>query len=160
MRIRWTPLFFTAFLAIVVSPLLHAQTSILREVRVEGAKHLAEPQILPLTGLALGTQVGRKELQDAADALVRTGLFAKVNFKYDTHNDNLVVTFHIEENARLSVSYDNFPWYTDSELNDAVRKELPFYDGHLPEAGQAVERAAAVLKTFVAARDPQVEITR
>ena len=159
MRIRWTPLLFTAFLAILVSPLLHAQTSTLREVRVEGAKHLTEPQIVSLTGLAPGGQVGRKELQDAADALVRTGLFAKVNFKYDTHNDNLVVTFHIEESPRLPVSYDNFPWYSDSELDEALRKELPFYDGHLPEAGQVVERAAAVLKAFVSARDPNVEIT-
>ena len=159
MRIRWTLLLFTAFLAILVSPLLHAQTSTLREVRVEGAKHLTEPQIVSLTGLAPGSQVGRKELQDAADALVRTGLFAKVNFKYDTHNDNLVVTFHIEESPRLPVSYDNFPWYSDSELDEALRKELPFYDGHLPEAGQVVERAAAVLKAFVSARDPNVEIT-
>ena len=159
MRIRWTPLLFTAFLAILVSPLLHAQASTLREVRVEGAKHLTEPQIVSLTGLASGGQVGRKELQDAADALVRTGLFAKVNFKYDTHNDSLVVTFHIEESPRLPVSYDNFPWYSDSELDEALRKELPFYDGHLPEAGQVVERAAAVLKAFVSARDPNVEIT-
>src|SRR5258708_25266799 len=149
MRIRWTPLLFTAFLAIVVTPLLHAQTSTLREVRVEGAKHLAEPQIVSLTGLAPGGQVGRKELQDAADALVRTGLFAKVNFKYDTHNDNLVATFHIEENERLLVSYDNFPWYSDSELDEALRKELAFYDVHLPQAGQAAERADAALEAVV-----------
>src|SRR5258707_3783759 len=108
MRIRWTPLLFTSFLAIVVSPLLHAQSSPLREVRVEGAKHLTEPQIVSLTGLAPGGQVGRKELQDAADALGRTGLFAKVHFKYDTHNDNLVVTLHIEESLRLPGSYDTF----------------------------------------------------
>ena len=159
MWIRRAPLFFAGFLAFLVSPLLHAQTATLREVRVDGAKHLTEAQIASLTGLAAGAQVGRKELQDAADALVRTGLFAKVSFKFDTHNDNLVVTFHIEENPRLPVSYDNFPWYSDSELDEALRKELPFYDGHLPEAGQVVERAAAVLKAFVSARDPQVEIT-
>ena len=159
MQIRRALFLLAAFLAIIVSPQLYAQTAGLREVHVEGAKHLTEAQIASLTGLASGAQVGRKELQEAADALVRTGLFAKVNFKFDTHNDNLVVTFHIEENPRLRVSYDNFPWYSDSELDEALRKELPFYDGHLPEAGQAVERAAAVLKTFVAARDPQVEIT-
>jgi len=158
MRIRQAPFLLAGFLAIAVSPLLHAQTATLREVRVEGAKHLTEAQIVPLTGLAPGTQVGRKEMQDAADALVRTGLFAKVNFKYDTHNDNLVVTFHIEENSPLRVSYDNFPWYSDSELDDALRKELPFYDGHLPEAGQVVERAAGVLKAFVSTRDPHIEI--
>jgi outer membrane protein insertion porin family len=159
MRIRQAYFPLATFFAILVSPLLHAQTATLREVRVEGAKHLTEAQIVPLTGLAPGSQVGRKEMQDAADALVRTGLFAKVNFKYDTHNDNLVVTFHIEENPRLPVSYDNFPWYSDSELDDAVRKVLPFYDGHLPEAGQVVERVAGVLKEFVSARDPHIEIT-
>jgi len=164
MRLRWVVILFAALLGPVFpyaqqSPAQQAQTATLREVRVEGAKHLTEAQIASLTGLAAGAQVGRKELQDAADALVRTGLFARVNFKFDTHNDNLVVTFHIEENSRLPVSYDNFPWYSDSELDEALRKELPFYDGHLPEAGQVVERAAAVLKAFVAARDPQVEIT-
>src|SRR5258708_11583599 len=159
MRTRWRRVLSTAFVAMVVSPRLHAQTSTLREVRGGGAKHLAEPQIVSLTGLAPGSQVGRKELQDAADALVRTGLFAKVNFKYNTHNDSLVVTFHIEESPRLPVSYDNFPWYSDSELDEALRKELPFYDGHLPEAGQVVERAAAALKAFGATRDPRVGIT-
>jgi outer membrane protein insertion porin family len=159
MRIRRAPLLLAIFLALLVSPLLNAQTATLREVRVDGAKYLTEGQIASLTGLAPGAPVGRKDLQDAADALVRTGLFAKVNFKFDTHNDDLVVTFRIEENPRLPVSYDNFPWYSDSELDDAVRKELPFYDGHLPAVGQVVERAAAVLKAFVAARDPQVEIT-
>jgi outer membrane protein assembly factor BamA len=164
MRLLWVVILFAALLGPVFpyaqhSPAQQAHTATLREVRVDGAKHLTEAQVASLTGLAAGAQVGKKELQDAADALVRTGLFAKVNFKYDTHNDNLVVTFHIEESARLPVSYDNFPWYSDSELNDAVRKELPFYDGHLPEAGQVVERAAAVLKGFVSTRAPQVEIT-
>src|SRR5258708_2769864 len=159
MRTRWRRVLSTAFVAMVVSPRLHAQTSTLREVRGGGAKHLAEPQIVSLTGLAPGSQVGRKELQDAADALVRTGLFAKVNFKYNTHNDSLVVTFHIEESPRLPVSYDNFPWYSDSELDEALRKELTCYDGHVHEGGEVVERAAAVLKAFVSARDPNVEIT-
>ena len=159
MRIRRASLLLTTLLALLVAPKVHAQTATLREVRVEGAKHLTEAQIVPLTGLAPGVQVGRKELQDAADALVRTGLFAKVNFKYDTHNDNLVATFHIEENARLPVSYDNFPWYSDAELDEALRKEIPFYDGHLPEAGQVVERAATILKAFVSVRAPNVEIT-
>src|SRR5260370_24289008 len=147
MRIRRVPLLFAGFRVFLISPVLHAETATLREVRVEGAKHLTEAQIAQLTGLAPGSQVGRKELQDAADALVRSGLFGKVSFKYDTHNDNLVVTFHIEENLALPVSYDNFLWYSDSELDDAVRKELPFYAGHLPEAGQGVVRTLAVRET-------------
>src|SRR5260221_5496314 len=159
MRILRAPLLFAVCFAFLVSPAVHAQTATLREVRVEGQKHLTEEQIALLTGLTRGAQVVRTDWQDAPDALVRTGLFAKVNFKSDTHIDNLGVTFHIEENERLPVSYDNFPWYSDSELDEALRKELAFYDGHLPQAGQVVERAAAALKAFVATRDPRVEIT-
>ena len=71
MRIRRALLLLAVFLALLVSPLLNAQTATLREVRVDGAKHLTEAQIASLTGLAPGAQVGRKDLQDAADALVR-----------------------------------------------------------------------------------------
>lgn len=159
MRLRLVFSLFVAFLLVTVSPAIHAQTAKLKEIHVEGLKYLKEAQAIYLTGLATGSEVGRKDFQDAADALVRTGLFAKVTYKFDAPNDIVLVTFHVEENPRLLVSYDNFPWYADSELDDAVRKALPFYDGHLPEAGQVVDRAASALKEFVSARDPHVEIT-
>src|SRR5260221_8800626 len=104
MRILRAPLFFAIGFAFLVSPPVHAQTATLREVRVEGQKHLTEEQIASLAGLARGAQVGRTELQDAADALVRTGLFAKVNCKDDTQNNKLGAKFHIEEKKRLPVS--------------------------------------------------------
>src|SRR5215469_2108759 len=159
MRLR-QPYFLSVLLFIILTPAVHAQTAKLHEVRVDGLKDLSEAQVVALSGLASGSQIGRKDLQDAADSLVRTGLFAKVNYKFETHNEStLTVMFYVEENPRLAVSYDNFPWYSDSELDDAVKKALPFYDGHLPAAGEVVERAASALKEFLSARDPKIEIT-
>ena len=106
-----------------------AQTATLREIHAEGMKTFSEVQVAALSGLSVGSQIGRKDLQDAADLLLRSGLFAKVTFKFDTHNDNVTVHFHVEESPRLRVVYDNLPWYSDSELNDAIRKDLPFFDG-------------------------------
>jgi hypothetical protein len=131
MRLRQAFSLLSVLLFVALSPAIYAQSAKLQEVRVEGLKNLSEVQVVALSGLTPGAQVGRKDLQDAADALVRTGLFAKVNYKFETHNEStLTVTFGIEENPRLPVSYDNFPWYSDSELDDAVKKALPFYDGH------------------------------
>jgi len=158
MRLRQAFFLLGVLLFLGISPAISAQTAKLHDVHVEGLKNLNEAQVVSLSGLASGSEVGRKELQDAADALVRTGLFAKVNYKYETRNDTLVVTIHLEENPRLPVSYDNFPWYSDSELDDVLKKALPFYDGHLPEAGGVVERAASALKEFVSVRDPHIEI--
>lgn len=135
------------------------QTAKLRQVQVTGAKYLTEEQVAGLTGLTVGAQIGKQDLQDAADTLVRTGLFKTVNYKFDTHGDGVTVTYLIEENPRLEVSYDNFPWYPDAELNAAIKEKLPFFDGHLPEAGSTVEQATAALKAHVAQRDPQADVT-
>ena len=157
MRLRlFRPLAFILFFAL--PNLLNAQTATLKEIHVDGVKKLTEAQAISLSGLASGAQAGRKELQDAADALVKSGLFAKVTYNYTTHNDDLTLTFHLDENPRFPVSYDNFPWFADSELDDAVRKDLPFYDGTLPEGGAVVEQAALSLQAFLAAHSTNVQI--
>jgi outer membrane protein assembly factor BamA len=157
MRLRLLlPLAFVLFFAL--PNLLIAQTATLREIHADGLKKLTEAQAVSLSGLSTGVQVGRKELQDGADALVRTGLFAKVNYNFTTHNDALTLTFHLDENPRLPVTYDDFPWFADSELGDAIRKDLPFYDGTLPEGGAVVEQAANSLQAFLAAHGSSVQI--
>ena len=135
-----------------------AQTAALKEVHAEGLKTLTEPQLVQLTGLSIGSQVGRKDLQDSADILVRSGLFATVNYSFATRNDSVIVTFKLEENPRLKVSYDNFPWFSDTELNDAIRKDLPFFDGTLPGEGTVVDLAANSLAAFLASKGTPVSV--
>ena len=148
MRLRFPLLVALLF----VAPAAFPQTATLREVHAEGLKILTEPFFVQLTGLTPSSQVGKKDLQDAADILVRSGLFAKVSYSFATHNDAVSVTFKIEENPRLKVSYDNFPWFSDSEFNDAIRKDLPFFDGTLPAQGTVVDLAATSLAGFLASK--------
>jgi hypothetical protein len=128
------------------------QTSTLRQIHAAGNKRFTEEQITALTGLQSGAEVGRDDLQSAADRLVGTGLFANVKYTFQTRTDGLVVTFSLEEAPRLPVFFDNFPWYADSELNDAIRAKLVFYDGTLPAAGTAVDEAAGALTALLGAR--------
>jgi outer membrane protein insertion porin family len=136
----------------------YPQTANLKGIHAEGINTFTEAQVASLSGLQIGSQVGRKELQDAADLLLRSGLFAKVTYKFDTHNADVILTFHVEENHRLPVSYDNFPWFDDSELADAIRKDLPFYDGTLPEGGTVVELAGNSLASFLSAHGLKAEV--
>jgi outer membrane protein assembly factor BamA len=149
------------FLAFVLAfpVLLSAQTAPLREIHTEGLKTLTEAQVAQLSGLSAGQQVGRQDLQVASEELVRTGLFAKVTYNFTTKNDAAVLlTFHVEENHRLVVSYDNFPWYPDSELSEAIRKDLPFFDGTLPEAGAVVDIAAKSLTNYLASKGASAQV--
>ncbi len=113
-------------------------TAPLREVRAEGEKLLSEAQVTALTGLAVGSQVGRADLQTAADKLVQSGLFAKVSYNFQTRS-GVIVTYHVEESPRIPAYFDNIPWFADSELDDAIRKKIPFFDGTLPEAGGSLQ---------------------
>ena len=146
-----------AFLSICAceAPLATAQTAgngtaQLREVRSDGQKKLTERQIAALTGLQTGTQVGREELQKAADKLVASGLFATVKYDFKTRTEGLTLDFHVTESPRVPAYYDNFPWFGDSELNDAIRAQLPFFDGTLPEAGNVVDLAADAIHGLLA----------
>jgi outer membrane protein assembly factor BamA len=124
-------------------------TAPVREIHSEGLKSLPEPQLVTLCGLQTGAQAGRDDLQAAADKLVQSGLFAKVRYNFQTRTDGLLVTFHVEEAPRIPAYFDNLPWFADSELHDAIRKKLPFYDGTLPTHGSVVDQAADALREFV-----------
>jgi outer membrane protein assembly factor BamA len=130
----------------------------LREVHVDGAKALTEAQIIALSGLQTGSQVGKDDLQAAADHLVQSGLFAKVNFNFLTRGGGVIVTYHVEESPRLPVYFDNIPWFADSELADAIRKTFPYFDGTLPEGGAAVDRAADAVKELLSSRGMQAAV--
>jgi outer membrane protein assembly factor BamA len=147
----------TAYISIVVllsliwsvSP-ASAQTAELREIHSDGQKILTAGQIAALTGVQVGGQVGRDDLQKAADVLVASGLFATVKYDFKTRPEGLTLTFHVTESPRVPAYYDNFPWFGDSELNDAIRAQLPFFDGTLPEAGAVVETAGNAIHDLLA----------
>jgi outer membrane protein assembly factor BamA len=132
-------------------------TAPLREVRVDGQKRLSAAQVAELTSLVVGSQVGRTDLQTAADKLVQSGLFSKVSYNFETRT-GVVVTYHVEESPRIPAYFDNIPWFADSELEDAIRKKLPFFDGTLPAGGSTVDQAAEAIKELIASHGLQVTL--
>src|SRR5437899_3618917 len=161
-HIRWTVWFLAMALAISTwaqtAPPAPVATAPLSEIRAEGLKSLSEPQVAALSGLTKGAQVGKDDLQTAADKLVQTGLFAKVKYNFQSRTDGVAVTFHVEEAPRIPAYFDNLPWFGDSELNDAIRAKLPFYDGSLPEAGAVVDQSAEALGQFLVTHGLQAAV--
>src|SRR5580698_8308238 len=156
---RFHRVFLGVSLLAAVLPSLRAQnktpppaTASLHEIRTQGLKTFPEAQAVALAQLEKGSQVGKPELQAAADRLLQTGLFAKVNYSFQTRADGLTVTIQLEEAPRVPIYFDNLPWFTDGELGDAIRKKLPFFDGTLPDAGAVVDQATDAVKDLLASR--------
>ena len=161
MHVRISPIALILVAAVAVSARAQSgnlATAPLAEIRSEGLKSLQGPQVAALSGLQLGAQVGKDDLQGAADKLVQTGMFAKVRYNFQSRTDGVVLTFHVEEAPRVPAYFDNLPWFADSELNDGIRAKLPFYDGTLPEAGSIVEQAAEALGQFLVAHGLQAAV--
>jgi outer membrane protein assembly factor BamA len=135
-----------------------AATAPLREVHADGEKLLNEAQVIAITALVPGGQIGRNDLQTAADRLVQSGLFTKVSFNFQTKVTGVLVTYHVEESPRIPVYFDNIPWFTDSALGDAIRNKFAFFDGTLPEAGAVVDQAGDVVKELLSSRGLQVSL--
>ena len=135
-----------------------AGTATLREIHADGLKSIPPPVVVALSGLQPDTLAGRDNLQAAADKLVASGLFAHVKYNFQTRVDGLVVTFHVDEAPRIPAYFDNIPWFTDGELNDAIRKKISFYDGTLPGAGGIVEDASTAVSEFLAAHGLQAAV--
>jgi outer membrane protein insertion porin family len=163
------PRFFRTCLGVsVLASLLlllaaHAQTSApatanLHEIRTEGLKTLPEAQVIALAQLEKGSPVGKSDLQAAADRLLQTGMFAKVNYTFQTRGDGLTVTFQLQEAPRVPVYFDNLPWFSDGELGDSIRKKIPYFDSTLPEAGAVVDEVGDALKELLASRQLNVTV--
>jgi hypothetical protein len=135
-----------------------AASAPLRELHAEGSRILTEVQVVSLTGLRTGSLVGKNDLQTAANRLVESGLFSKVSYSFQTRGAGVLATFHVEESPRLPAYFDNIPWFSDSELGDAIRKTIPFFDGTLPEAGSVVDEAGNAVKDLLTLRGLQVSV--
>jgi outer membrane protein assembly factor BamA len=156
--LRALELSFSLLAGVASAQMPETGASTLRELHAGGMKTIAETNVLPLAGLQTGSQVTRKDLQAAADRLVQSGLFAKVKYDFRATPEGVSVTFHVEESPRIPAYFDNFPWFSEGELSAAIRTKLPFYDGALPEAGDAVDQAADALKNLLVSHGLQVAV--
>src|SRR5712692_2119173 len=133
-------------------------SSPLKELHAEGLKTITEANIAWIAGLQAGAQVSRKDLQSAADRLLQSGLFAKVSYDFRGKGEGVSVTYHVQESPRIPAYFDNFPWFSDGELAEAIRKKLVFYDGTLPEVGDVLDQAGEALNDLLTSRGLQVAV--
>jgi len=162
-RIFWTLLGLSVCASLLFVVPAHSQTpagptASLHEIRTAGLKAFPEDQVRSLSQLAINSQVGKSDLQAAADRLLQTGLFSKVNYSFKTVSEGITVTFQLEEAPRVPIFFDNLPWFSDSELADVIRKKVPFFDGTLPEGGAVVDQASDAVKELLDSRQLNVSV--
>lgn len=108
----------------------------LSKIEFSGLQRHTEAEAIAASGLQVGQSVDIPTLDAAAQRLLDSGLFKKLNYRYRTTGDQAVVTFQVEEEKgeALPVVFDNFIWFSDEELLSAVRQQVPSFDGTAPDS--------------------------
>lgn len=101
----------------------------------------------------------KDDLQAGADALSVLGPFTNVQYKFTTLPGGIKVEFQVTDAPAVPVSFDNFPWFSDAELNDALKSAVGLYDGTAPETGAILDAMSAALVKQLAARAVQAEVS-
>lgn len=128
-----------------------AASATLASVEITGSKRFNSAQIAPSIGLKVGSQITQADLQQAANALAQLGLFTNVQFRYASEAAGVVVQFQVADAPAVPVFFDNFPWFTDDQLDAALKQSTPLFDGLAPEHGTLLDSMANSLGLFLVA---------
>jgi len=145
---------FLILLPMLQLPFFAQQNATLARIEFVGLKKLTSDQVIALSGLKVGQPVNSEIFDAAANKLLQTGLFRKLGYRVRSNKDQATIIFDVEESAvRLPVVFENFVWFTDEEITEAVRRDVPFFNGTAPANGEIADKIAAALQRLLASKN-------
>jgi outer membrane protein assembly factor BamA len=99
----------------------------------EGLKSQPPEKIIAASGLQVGQTIDFEMVKAAAHRLSQTGLFGKVAYRYRYSSTQIELTFEVEEKTtgKKRCHFDNFVWFSDKEIADAIKRDMPDFDGSI-----------------------------
>jgi len=127
-----------------------AQALKLSKIEFAGLDRVKYEDALAKSGLAVGQTADVDAIDAAASRLMESGLFKNLSYQIKGTADNATLTFNVVElQGGLPVVFDNFVWFTDEQLTEAVRKRVPNFAGLAPESGGASEQIKRALEDLL-----------
>lgn len=125
----------------------------LGKIEFSGLRRCDRATAVNASGLQLGAAFDQKQLKTAAKRLADTGYFSDVNYSYREVGGQIVAIFEVTEYTwDVECVFDNFIWFTQTELRDAVRKQIPGFDGVLPDSDLLSRKVQLALEELLRRR--------
>jgi outer membrane protein assembly factor BamA len=134
----------------------------LARVVVTGSQRYREEDLVRATGLTVNTQVTSDDLQNAANHLGNSGAFATVQFLFKpaVGARGVEADFQVTDAEKyLPAMFENFVWFSDQDLQDALHQAVPLFKGNIPNSGTMSDDVSAALRKFLAAKGLPSEIS-
>jgi outer membrane protein insertion porin family len=124
-----------------------AATSIDR-ITFMGADAYSDSDLLHVIRLHTGDTVTQPMITAAAQALYDSGLFTDVNAGFDFTDGVHTLIFHLKpvpDDQLLHVSFANLIWFTTDDINAAIHKAIPIYQGKIADQSKFADQIQLIL---------------
>lgn len=103
------------------------------------------------TGLQLGQTVHDEDFKDAARILGDSGAFSDVGYTFEYSPEGTKLQWQVKDAADfVPVRFENFVWFSDQALVDAVHATVPLFHGQLPTRGRMADQVSEALQVLLA----------
>jgi outer membrane protein insertion porin family len=136
-----------------------APSSAVASIKVTGAQKFPAEQVIAASGLKTGDVVTADQIQEATNRLAALGIFSAVNFRYTSKGTAINLEFQVQEAPAYPILFDNFPWFTDTDMGDAIRKQVGLFTGAAPDGGTLLDEMTAVIENLLAAQKIKGHVT-
>lgn len=122
----------------------------LGKIEVVGLERYTQEQVVAVSGLQVGQPIDIPAADEAATRLLNSGFFKTLSYRFRSAGSQVTVTFQVvEAKESAPVIFDNFVWFSEQELQDAIRRQIPSFDGTAPETGDMPEKIKKALQTLL-----------
>jgi len=122
-------------------------------IKVSGSKRFSEAAIAASTGLETGTPVSEDDFKKAARVLADTGAFIDVAYTYSYSSAGTKLELHVTDAEKfVPARFEDFVWFSDTELRQRINEHVPMFDGELPLAGRLADEVSDALQTMLVER--------
>jgi len=127
---------------------------VIARIEFEGLQQTKPEEALATSGLKTDQPFKVEDIDDAAQRLLDSGIFKQIGYRTRTVGNKVTITFQVEEarSGDSPVIFDNFIWFTEEQLMDAVHREVPSFAGRAPNEGKMPEAIARALQQLLAER--------
>jgi len=132
------------------SPQVQDPTRILASVKVKGTKRFKDEDVIAASGIQIGRVVSDEDFKKAARALGDTGAFTDIAYSFSYSSVGTKLELQLTDSPKfLPARFEDFVWFSDDQLNKAIRYHVPLFHGEIAAYGRMADEVSDALQTLL-----------
>ena len=119
-------------------------------VKVTGTKRYQPDDVIRAARLQLGETVHEDDVKDAVRLLGDSGAFRDVTYSFEFDPDGTRLDLQVQDaEPFVPVRFENLVWFSDVELLEKLRAQVPLFRGQLPVTGEMASDVSEALQALL-----------